>query len=230
MTRVAPVRNDSGYTIVELMVALSAGLIVLFAVTSFIMIALRHSSQVNARVDANQRARVALFQVMDELHSACIAPQVAPVRAGSDGTSLSFIHQRGSAVAPIPVLSTLELNEGTLLESIYTSTGGSAPSWNFAASPSSTRELSTDISPTAPSTGIFSYYDYSGGQVSPTPLPTPLSAFDAAHTVQVGVAFTAAPSSTPVVDANGPTSVQDTALLRFSPAPYNESATNLPCQ
>lgn len=231
MTRVPHIKSESGYTLVELMVALSAGLIVIFAVTSFIMIALRHSSEVSARVDATQQARSTLFQIMDELHSACIAPQIAPVQAGSTGTSLSFIHQRGSAVAPTPVLSTLALNAGTLLESNYPSTGGTAPNWEFSGSPSSTRELSTgDIGPTGSNTGIFSYYDYSGGQVSSTPLPTPLSEADAARTVQVDVAFTAAPTSTPVVDENGPAGVQDTALLRFSPAPYSESATNLPCQ
>jgi type II secretory pathway pseudopilin PulG len=231
MTRAPHIKSESGYTLVELMVAMAAGMIVIFAVTSFIMIALRHSSEVSARVDATQQARSTLFQVMDELHSACIAPQIAPVKAGSTGTSLSFIHQRGSAVAPTPVLSTLALNEGTLLESNYSSTGGTAPNWTFAGSPSSTRELSTsDISPTGSNTGIFSYYDYSGGQVSSTPLPTPLSEANAARTVQVDVAFTAAPTSTPVVDENGPAGVQDTALLRFSPAPYNESATNLPCQ
>jgi hypothetical protein len=230
MTRVPHIKSEGGYTLVELMVAMSAGLIVIFAVTSFIMIALRHSSEVSARVDATQQARSTLFQVMDELHSACIAPQIAPVKAGSTGTSLSFVHQRGSAVAPTPILSTMTLNEGTLLESNYSSTGGTAPNWTFAGSPSSTRELSTGISPTGSNTGIFSYYDYSGGQVSSTPLPTPLSSTDAARTVQVDVAFTAAPTSTPVVDENGPAGVQDTALLRFSPAPYNESATNLPCQ
>lgn len=233
MTRVPHIKSESGYTLVELMVAMSAGMIVIFAVTSFIMIALRHSSEVSARVDATQQARITLFQVMDELHSACIAPQIAPVKAESDGTSLRFVHQRGSAVAPTPVLSTMTLNEGTLLESNYPSTGGTAPNWEFAGfpgSPSSTRELSTGISPTGSNTGIFSYYDYSGGQVSSTPLPTPLSPTDAARTVQVDVAFTAAPTSTPVVDENGPAGVQDTALLRFSPAPYSESATNLPCQ
>ena len=231
MTRVPHIKSESGYTLVELIIAMSAGMIVIFAVTSFIVIALRHSSEVSADVNANQQARSTLFQVMDELHSACIAPQIAPVKAGSTGTSLSFIHQRGSAVAPTPVLSTLALNEGTLLESNYSSIGGTAPNWTFAGSPSSTRELSTgDISPTGSNTGIFSYYDYSGGQVSSTPLPTPLSIADAARTVQVSVAFTAAPTSTPVVDENGPVGVQDTALLRFSPAPYNESATNLPCQ
>lgn len=230
MTRVPHIKSEGGYTLVELMVAISVGLVVLLAVTSFIMITLRHSSQTSARVDANQRARTVLFQVMDELHSACIAPQIAPVRAGSTETSLSFIHQRGSAVAPTPVLSTLTLNEGTLSESNYASTGGTAPNWTFAGAPSSTRELSTGIAPTGASTGIFSYYDYTGGQVSSTPLPTPLSTTSAARTVQVNVAFTASPSSTPVVDENGPTGVQDAALLRFSPAPYNESATNLPCQ
>jgi type II secretory pathway pseudopilin PulG len=222
--------DESGYTLVELMVAIAVGMVVLLAVTTFITITLRHSSEVSARVDANQRARTVLSQVMNELHSACIAPHLAPVRAGSDEDSLSFIHQQGSAVAPTPILSTLNLNEGTLSEAITSPTGGTPPNWIFAGSPSSTRELSTGISPTGSNTGIFSYYTYSGGQISPTPLPTPLSSTDAARTVQVNVAFTAAPSSTPVVDPNGSIGVQDAAFLRFSPAPYNESATNLPCQ
>lgn len=225
----AAVKSESGYTLVELMVAIAAGLVVLFAVTSFIMIALRHSGQISDSVDATQRGRTVLYQVMDELHSACIAPALAPVQASSDAASLRLIHQRGSEVAPIPVLSVLTLNEGTLSESVYP-LSSETEGWKFSTTPSSTRQLSTGISPTGSSTGIFSYYTYSSGQVSSTPLPTPLSPEDAEQTVQVRVAFTAAPSVTSVADENTPVGVQDTALLRFSPAPYNESANNLPCQ
>jgi hypothetical protein len=38
------------------------------------------------------------------------------------------------------------------------------------------------------------------------------------------------PSSTPIADTNAAASVQDTALLRFSPAAFSTSANNLPCQ
>lgn len=230
MSRRRAISGEDGFTLVELMVALAGGMVVLFAVTSFIMISLRHSTEVSARVDANQQARSALYLVMDELHSACVAPQIAPVGAGSDDTSLSFIHQRGSAVTPVPVLSKLTLNGGTLSQTDYPVVGGTSPNWTFSSSASASRELATNISPSGANSGIFTYFAYNAGQVSSTQLPTPLSATSAAHAVAVGVAFTAASSSTPINDPDGPVDVQDTALLRFSPTSYSESVTNLPCQ
>jgi Prokaryotic N-terminal methylation motif len=229
MTRLTNVKSENGYSLVELMVAISAGMVVLFAVTSFIMIGLRHSSRISDSVDATQQGRIVLYQVMDELHSACIAPALAPVQAASDATSLRLIHQRGSAVAPTPVLSVVSLNEGTLSESVYPLSSESE-GWKFSSTASSSGTLSTGISPSGSNPGIFSYYAYSGGQVSPTPLPTPLSQEDAEQTVQVRVALTAAPREVSVADESTAVSVQDTALLRFSPAPYSESANNLPCQ
>ena len=93
--------------------AISSALIVLFGLTTVIMTTLHQSARVNGRVDATQRARLALYQVIDGLHSACVAPQIAPVQAGSTGTSLRYLHQTGSAVAPTPVLSQVDLNGGT---------------------------------------------------------------------------------------------------------------------
>jgi hypothetical protein len=225
--RVNLLSEESGFTLVEQLVALAAGLIVLFGVTSMIMTSLRESSRVSGRVDATQRARIVLYQVVDGLHSACVAPQIAPVQAGSSPTILSFLHQTGSAVAPTPVLSTLTLTGGTLSESVYQSTGGTAPTWTFASSPASTRQLMTGVASSPPP---FRYFSYTAGQISAAPLPTPLSAADAARTVQVSVALTVSPSNTPIADPNAAASVQDTALLRFSPAAFSTSANNLPCQ
>ncbi len=155
-----------------------------------------------AHVDANQRSRMTMYKVIDELHSACVASQIAPVQTGSTGTLLSFLHQSGSAVSPTPVLSKISLNGTTLSQSDYASTGGTAPTWTFSSTPSSTIQLMTGVSPTSGSS-IFNYYAYSNGQVASTPLTTPLSSTDAAKTVQVSVAFKVAPSTTPVVDSNG---------------------------
>ncbi|MFN8161219.1 MAG: hypothetical protein U0R52_09300 [Solirubrobacterales bacterium] len=223
------IRDQGGFTLVEQLVAAAAGLIVLFAVTSLFMTSLRQTADVNGRIDANQRARIGLYQVMDELHSACVAPQIAPVRDGSTSTALSFIHQTGSAVAPTPVLSTIALSGGTLRESVYPATGGSIPNWTFASTPSSVRQIVTGVSASG-GTPLFSYYAYSNGQLSSTALPTPLSASDASRAVQVSVAMTVAPSDAAVRDANAPISIRDSALLRFTPAAFSTSANNLPCQ
>lgn len=230
MTGLEPIRDQRGTTLMEVIVALASGIVVLAAISTVVVVSLRETGRVSARVDANQRARIALNRIVDQLHSACLAPQIAPVREGSTGTLLSFIHQTGSAVAPTPVLSRISLSGGTLSQSDYPTTGGQAPLWTFSSTPSSTTQLMTEISPTAPSASIFSYYAYSGGQVSAIPLGTPLNLEGAARTVKVTVAFTAAPLSTPVSDPNAAANIQGSVLLRLTPASFSSGAVNLPCQ
>lgn len=224
------IRNEGGTTLVELLVATAAGVVVLFAISAMIIVSLRETVRVNTHVDATQRARTVLTKVIEELHSACVAPQIAPVQEGSTGTSISFIHQTGSAVSPTPVLSKVTLSGSTLSQSEYPVTGGEAPEWAFATTASSTQQLMTNISPTSPSTSIFNYYSYSNGEVSATPLSTPLSTENAERTVQVGIALTASPQSTPISDPNAGANITDSALLRFTPATFNTASVNLPCE
>lgn len=229
MKRLPSYKDERGTTLMEVLVALSTGIVVLAAISTVIIVSMRESGRISARVDANQRARIALNKIVDQLHSACIAPQIAPVQEGSGGTLLSFIHQTGSAVAPIPVLSKISLTGTTLSQSDYPNTGGTAPVWTFSSTPASTRQLMTKISPTAPSSSIFSYYSYASGQVSATPLETPLNPERAAVAVQVKVAFTAGPLSAPVSDPNAAANIQSSALLRMTPPSFTTGA-NLPCQ
>ncbi len=219
-------RDERGTTLIELMVGMAAGLVILFAISMVLMVSLRESHRVSARVDAVQRARITLSKVMEELHSACIAPQIAPVKEGT-GTSLTFIHQTGSEVVPKPIRSTISLSEGKLLQSDTPSTGGTAPEWSWG-SPSPSRVLMTGIGPTPPSANIFTYYTYVNGQLS-----APLTTVDeqtGRRVTQVHVAFTTEPSTTPVADSNAPASIQDTATLRLTPPSFNPGAINLPCQ
>jgi hypothetical protein len=221
------VSDQGGFTLVEQLIALGAALVVLFGLTTVIMTTLHQSARVADRVDATQRARLALYQVIDGLHSACVAPQIAPVQAGSTETSLRFLHQTGSGVAPTPMLSQVNLSSGTLSQSDYSATGGSVPSWTFASTPSRTVQLMTGV---ASNPAPFRYYAYSSGQVSATPLQTPLLPADAARTVQVTVALKVSPGHPGTADPGAAASVQDTALLRFSPAALSTNANNLPCQ
>lgn len=231
MRGASSIADERGTTLIELLVATAAGVVVLFAISAMIIVSLRETVRADSHVDATQRARVTLNKVIEELHSACVAPQVAPVKANSSGTQLIFIHQTGSAVSPIPVLSKITLSAGTLTQYDYAVSGGEAPKWAFnETTPTSTQQLMTNISPTSPSTSIFSYYSYSNGEVSATPLPTPLISTEAERTVKVGIAFTAAPQSTPIADPNAGASIADSALLRFTPAAFNTAAANLPCE
>jgi Tfp pilus assembly protein PilW len=222
--------DESGTTLVELMVALMTGLVIISALTMVILTTLHGTNRVSARVHATQRARLAVTQLMEELHSACVMPEIAPIKEGSEGNKLRFVHQTGSAVAPTPVLSEIIYSGGTLTQSDFASTGGTSPNWTFSKTASSTKTLLTDVSPTPPSSSIFSYYAYSGGTISETPQETPLSEVGALLTVEVHAALTAEPENTPVADAGAAASIQNSTTLRLTPPSFNEGSPARPCQ
>lgn len=224
------VRDESGMTLVELLVAMSTGTIVMTGVILAMIVTMRETNRVASHVDANQQARVAMTKIVNQLHSACVAPQIAPIREDSTGTTLSFLHQAGSAVALTPVLTRITLSGTTLTQSDFAVTGGAAPNWTFSGTASSTSQILTNVAPISASVPVFRYYSYSNGKVSSTPLAASPLGTNAANTVQVNVAFEAAPSSAVSGDTNASTEIQNAALLRLTPPGYSSTASNLPCQ
>jgi len=220
--------DQRGTTLVEMLVALASGLVVVSALTALIITTLHGSARVTARVHATERARIVLTRMMEELHSSCIMPEIAPIQKASTGNSLEFVHQIGSAVAPTPIISVISFSGGTLSQQDYNATGAS-PSWTRSSAIGGPLTLLTSVSPISPSSSIFSYYRYSGGTISTTPLATPLES-EAALTVEVRAALTAAPETTPVKDANASASVQNSATLRLTPPSFNEGSPARPCQ
>lgn len=227
-------RDERGVTLVELLVTMVSGMVVLLGIFAITDVATRTSAKVASRVDANQRARPVLQRLIDQLHSTCLGPNVVPVQANSSATSIGFLHQTGVAVSPTPVKRVVTLNAGTLSESVYAVTSGTSPSWTFSGTPSSTTQLLTKVgsatvgSP-AVTVPLFQYFTYENGQISTTPLPTPLSAVDAARTVQVVVSFSVLPRAATPNDSKAAVSVSDTAYLRFSPPSEDTSKVSVPC-
>ena len=221
--------DERGITLIELMIALAAGLFVMAALTLAMLVTIRETSRVTSHVEANQRSRVAMAKIVNQLHSACVAPQLAPVQKESTGSTLRFVHQVGSQVAPVPVMSEISLSGDTLSQADYEVAGGAAPEWTFAATPFSTEELMTGVEPISESTPLFRYYSYSNGSISASPLTTPLGT-NAASAVQVSIAFKAVPRPPVSEDENAPTELQDAVLLRLTPPAYSSATNNLPCQ
>lgn len=233
LARPGHISDESGTTLVELMVGTAVGMVVLYALTMAILTTMHGSARVSARVHATQNARVALTNIMEELHSACLAPKITPVQPASTGTLLSFVHAAktdGAAAAPNPVLTKIFLEGSTLKKSDQAWVSGAAQK-EWVWSPTvTTRQLATNVGPVPPSNSIFSYYAYDKGVLSATPQTPPIDATEAASTIQIRVALAVAPSSTPVHDDNAPASVQNSATLRLTPPSFNESAPSPPCQ
>jgi Tfp pilus assembly protein PilW len=222
------IADERGTTLVELMIGMAAGLVVLFALTMMILVTMNSTARVSARVDATRNARLTVTSITEQLRSSCVAPRIAPVRAGSTGTSLLFIHQRGSEVVLDPVLSKIELVNGTLTQYDYAKTSGAMPDWIFASSPTSKRQLATGIGPIAPSSAVFTYLGYSGKAINLALPAAPLSTADAARTVAVRVEFSASPRSGAGTDAGAAAQVRDTALLRLTSLAFSKESDE-PC-
>jgi type II secretory pathway component PulJ len=221
--------DESGITLIELMIALTAGLFVMAALTLAMLMTIRETSRVTSHVEANQRSRLAMTKIVNQLHSACVAPQLAPVQRESTGNTLRFVHQVGSQVAPVPVMTEISLSGETLTQADYQVASGAAPNWTFAATPTSTEELMTGVEPISGAIPLFRYFSYSNGAISSSPLTTPLGA-NAASAVQVSIAFKAVPRPPVSEDENAATEIQDAVLLRLTPPAYSSATNNLPCQ
>ena len=225
-------RGEQGITVVELLVAISAGIAVLMGAFAMLNGTLRGSARTQQRVDANQRGRPVMTRIMDELHSVCVAPGIAPLYAGSDDDTAIFLHRTGNDVAPIPDKHVIDLTAGTITDAEYAPASGSVgPNYTFAGAATTTRLLTNvgQASIGGAPVPMFRYYQFQAGSLDPTPLPTPLSATNAAKTIQVTVSFAVSPSKTQVAESTTAVSLSDSALFRFTPAAEDATSVNLPC-
>jgi Tfp pilus assembly protein PilW len=220
-------RDERGTTMIELLVSISATLVVMIGVVTLTTTVLHHQDRINRRVDANSRGRPVMTRMVQELHSACVTSHIVPIRTGSTGTSITFLSKSGSAVGPIPDLHTISLSSSTLRETVFPMTG-TAPNWTPLGTPLSNAALLTNVS--APGGAIFRYYDFVNGALSTTPLPTPLSDTNAARVSYVTIAFTISPrSGVSSQDLGSPMLLNSGADLRLENAGQFPNQDNLPC-
>lgn len=170
-------RREDGFTLVELLVTMTAGLVVLGAVVTVISVTLQQTTYTFTRVDATERARTMLARVGDEMHSACLVNGVTPIQGGAQGSQVSdannlvFVSQYGTSANPTPVEHKITFNStaGTLTEYTYPVTGGSDPTaWAFSSTPSNpsgrlllnhvSRIQTTGTNPTL--LPVFQYFAY----------------------------------------------------------------------
>jgi prepilin-type N-terminal cleavage/methylation domain-containing protein len=143
----ARLRRQEGFTLVELLAAMAAGLVVVGGLVTVLTVTLQQTSATFTRVDATDRARSALTQIENQLHSACLVNGVTPIQGGAQGsqdsnaTNLVFVSQFGTSANPTPVEHKITYNPTyhTLTEYNYTVTGGTDPTkWAFSSTPTNT--------------------------------------------------------------------------------------------
>jgi prepilin-type N-terminal cleavage/methylation domain-containing protein len=227
MTRL-DLRKESGFTLIELMVALVIGIVVSTATLAIVITSVHLSSNYNDRVDANQQGRVAMQKITQALNSSCVAT-VAPILSTSDANDVWFYSLLGDSPTIYPNKVEISYTGGSLVTTTYPYASGTAPNWVFSSTPSSTFTL-LQYAHAIASTPVFQYFGYgSSGVLSTTAYSaSPNLGSNAATTAEVAVNFVANPSDNWTAQ-NRSASFTDVAVLRLGTASGASSATNLPC-
>jgi type II secretory pathway pseudopilin PulG len=179
-------REDAGFTLVELLVAMVASVAVIAALVTLISVSLNQETQIADRVQDDRAGRSAMNVVLEELRSSCTgfgaaaiqAPSTTPVSplAVTGGYNLWFLSSYGLAssgqASPSTVIehdinwtATKTSNTGEALGTLrdYSFTGtGTAPNWSFgtlSAANATSKTLAANVIPGEPG-AIFHYWRY----------------------------------------------------------------------
>jgi prepilin-type N-terminal cleavage/methylation domain-containing protein len=237
-------RDERGFTLIEMLVALVCGLVVAGAAFAILEVSLEQSSRLSDVTQANQLGRATMTHMVDELHSACIAPKFRPIQPESTEKELIFIN----AYTPKAEITTaykhiIVFNEEakTLTDKTYQSNGGAWPSFTFpaVASPTSVTRFGEDIRPNG-KTPVFQYYEYATKSATASNAPsstlnevnistTALTAKQAESVGSVLISFDAGPTSG--LTKNGRTvEMISQSTLSFSVPAVEATIVQGPCE
>jgi prepilin-type N-terminal cleavage/methylation domain-containing protein len=188
-------REQSGFTLAELLVALTIGVGVLLVAGTLSTAFLHAQTRISDRSESIARGRTAMEQIVQEVRSqVCLGPGYPAVTYAAN-SQLTFYADLADTTF-VPEQRDLTFANGALTERVYpgTATGGQPP-FRFAATPSRTRVI-LDRLQLQGTTPFFRYYSFDGNDpIRPSNLlRTPLSDSDEARIVQISISFAALPS------------------------------------
>jgi hypothetical protein len=153
------VQREDGFTLIELVVAMAMAITVVIGLSGIMIVTLHQTKGTLTRVDATRQARVAMTQIENELHSACVGGAAVPIQVGSTPTKLIFLSYTGDAVSPIPVWHELSLSGTTLTDTAYGVTATTTGSGWARTGTGAATQLLTNV--TAQGTNpVFTYFSY----------------------------------------------------------------------
>jgi prepilin-type N-terminal cleavage/methylation domain-containing protein len=156
--------SEAGFTLVELMVAMVAGVVVLLALGTIMDVTLRETTRSFTLVDATERSRPVFEQIENELHSSCFADEQTPIQSGSSPNALIFMTSTGNAAIPTAIWHEIDFNPAptaTLTDTTYTtnySVVGGEPTWTRGTLVG-TKVLLNNVAADG-STPVFQYFAY----------------------------------------------------------------------
>jgi prepilin-type N-terminal cleavage/methylation domain-containing protein len=190
------VRDESGFTLVELLVAMTIGTVVLFASFMLVDASTPLAQKTQDRVDAAQRGRLAMEIVGAELRSqVCMPGAVPPILPNVSDGGNAWFYGNNQDQNSLPQRHHIYLQGNALLEDTWQGTGTQANVTFPANPPPRTRTL---LSPVAlvPGEKLFRYsaFDKNLPAAVNQPVGTPVSVADSRNIVQVNISFVARPT------------------------------------
>jgi prepilin-type N-terminal cleavage/methylation domain-containing protein len=250
--------DDGGFTLIELLVSMLIGLIVTGAAFAILEFTTSDVKLTTERAHLDQAGRIALENIMLELHSACVQVEVHPIEPGSNENEILFLSERSplNTLYKEPTSTLPEVRErkivfnkaaGTLIEKSWPTLLTNKYVATEPTSPT-TELLLKGVKPTVEegkAVPIFRYYRYyqstdqlpSGdttmpyGELNPEPIPSSKLTTTAQTMVvaKVAVSFTLAPEGNESVFAKGYRPIAFEDSAILRLAPASESERNFSC-
>jgi prepilin-type N-terminal cleavage/methylation domain-containing protein len=205
-------RDDRGFTITELLIAMAMGLILSAAGAAVLLTTMHRADDIDHRVDVTQRGRLLMDIVTRDLRSQiCMTTDVPPIRSSSRGVvsgryqeSVSFYTDLTDGRSNAnPELRTLTYDETarTIVEEVRQASSGTVPNLVYPAAPTVSKVIGSDVirDGTNP---IFRFYGFTAATptVPATPtleLSSPLAASDIKLVAKIGIDFKVLPLGRP---------------------------------
>jgi hypothetical protein len=182
-------REESGFTLVEVLVACSLGTVILLASFMILDSSAALTGRVTDNVDRTQRARFAMAQITRDLRSQVCPTVGSPAIVDGQDYSVTFYAFLGTgAFVPDKFQILWDSSTNSIIEKKWAGSGA-APNTTWT-SPPTQRTLLSDVRPAPSSAPVFAYY--AAGAASP--FTTPLSAANAISTSKVTITFLTYPS------------------------------------
>jgi prepilin-type N-terminal cleavage/methylation domain-containing protein len=200
-------RAQQGFTVIEMVVAMTIGLVVLSATFTFLESTVRLNSGVLAKTDAMQRGRQAMDTMTQQLRSqVCLDYSHPAVLPGATADSVTFYTDYSSTGKPaIKRTLTLDTTKNQIRSSRYEPTPNppAAPDTWYPAAPTGIQNVLENVTrQTDPKTGVpvpfLQYYAYATPGAAELQadqvLSPPLTAAQAARVARIEISFFARPT------------------------------------
>jgi Tfp pilus assembly protein PilW len=161
-------RDEDGFTLIELLVAMISATVLAGALFAMLSFSTNETAALDDKVSSDQLGRIAMTRIVDELHSACIAPAFIPVQEKSTTSKLIFINsysEEAEVKSAVKHVITWSSAEKKLVEENFADTSGTWPNFNYAdyeeGKPTSKITIAKNVSENPGIKGIFRYFPYS---------------------------------------------------------------------